>query len=202
MSCVCRQSRLLKDENVGQSKCMGTTLKLRKKICYKNGRETDDMPLYIQTPAISTYIGPDQMWCQRFPCRTNYNLASILYLPQTNQFLAILVFQDVSLCCWLTLNNEGNMFLPKIRNHLSSDTASHPRRIKSSITPLKNLKTRKSVSFSLPCPMSIRQTWSKMYLYNVYRNNVDGIDTDSNMSHLPQSESMINKNHWSKQQKH
>lgn len=41
MSCVCRQSRLLTDENVGQSKCMGTTLKLRKKICYKTGRETD-----------------------------------------------------------------------------------------------------------------------------------------------------------------
>jgi hypothetical protein len=36
----------------------------------ENWRVADDMPLYIKAPAINCSTGPDETWCQRFPCKT------------------------------------------------------------------------------------------------------------------------------------
>jgi hypothetical protein len=95
---------------------------------FKDGRVTDYMPLYIQTPAITTYTGRVQTWCQRSPCRTNYKL-SINFVTASNNFLGILVFQGVSLSYWLTLDNEDNVFLQNNSNHLPTDKAPHLGRI-------------------------------------------------------------------------
>jgi hypothetical protein len=53
------------------------------------------MPLYIKAPAISSNTGPDEMWCQRPPCKTKqyqhttlhkYNLTSTPKEPVSSSY--------------------------------------------------------------------------------------------------------------------